>query len=162
MHGIAVKSYEPDKSNFNILVQNSVTPQNCFNQAVVADSDTREVSLYLAKSAWNHTTLRKVRGRAAVIVPAISFKEAIEGCDCVKMDIEGAELPILDSCDFTGLKKMIVAYHVNYAPDPNELLRRIARLKTFFSKVEHKRLPKRKAMINKRVFPNEVMLYCSN
>ena len=162
MHGIETKSYEPEKSNFNILVQNSVTPQNCFNQAVVTDSDTREVSLYLAKSAWNHTTLRKVRGRARVIVQAISFKEAIMGSNCVKIDIEGGELPILDSCDFTGLKKMVVAYHVNYAPDPDELLRRIERLKTFFSKVEHKRLPKREAMANKRVFPNEVMLYCSN
>jgi len=78
------------------------------------------------------------------------------------MDIEGAELPLLDSCDFTGLKKMVVAYHVNYAPDPNELLRRIERLKTFFQKVQHKRLPKPEAMINKRVFPNEIMLYCSN
>jgi len=97
-----------------------------------------------------------------VIVQAISFKEAIEGSNCVKIDIEGGELPILDSCDFTGLKKMVVAYHVNYAPDPDELLRRIKRLKTFFEKVEHKRLPKREAMANKRVFPNEVMLYCSN
>ena len=129
---------------------------------MVADSETREIPLYLAKSEWNHTTLRKVRGRKRVIVPAISFKKAIEGCDCVKMDIEGAELPILDQCDFSGLKKMVVAYHVNYAPDLDELLRRIERLKTFFQKVQHARLPKREAMANKRVFPNEVMLYCSN
>ena len=129
---------------------------------MVAVKTTREISLYIAKSAWNHTTLRKVLGRAEVSVQTISFKEAILGCNCVKMDIEGAELPLLDSCDFTGLKKMVVAYHVNYAPDPNELLRRIERLKTFFQKVQHKRLPKPEAMINKRVFPNEIMLYCSN
>lgn len=162
MNDCKVVSYEPDSDNYAQLLQNTMTPDTCHNLAVVADH-RKHTDLYLAKnSAWNHTTLRPVKGRASVQVNCIKFEEAIKGCDCVKMDIEGAELPILDNCDFSGLKKMVVAYHVNYAPDRMELERRIKRLQGYFKKVEHKRLPSAKAMAEKRVFPNEVMIYCSN
>ena len=61
------------------------------------------------------------------------FQQLIEKDICIKIDIEGVEIPIIDNCDFTGVKKMVVAYHIEAGRSTANPIRRIKRLEQFFN-----------------------------
>lgn len=155
LEGIETHSYEPEPSNFGCLLVNSVTPELCYQAAVTSD-DRGEVDLYMSKSEWNHTICRAVRGRKSIKVPTISFMEATKGCDCIKMDIEGGEFDILDNCDLSGFKKIVIAYHINHDHSRANLERRLQKLREHY-KVQTTKYPDKDYL---DFFPNEIMIYC--
>jgi FkbM family methyltransferase len=154
LNGIETHSYEPEQSNYDCLVKNSVTPEYCHKAAV--NSDGRPAKLYISKSEWNHTICRAVRGRTAINVPTVSFDEATKGCDCVKMDIEGGEFDIMDNCDLSGFKKLVIAYHINHDHSRTNLERRLSKLREHYT-VRTSKYPDKEHL---NFFPNEIMIYC--
>jgi hypothetical protein len=77
---------------------------------------------------------------------------------CIKMDIEGAELEIIDQTDFTCMDyidKMVIAYHTNVDNTRTGFMRRVAKLSETFH-VTHQEI--KQEYIN--IFPNEIMIYC--
>lgn len=157
INAIETHSYEPEPNNFQILLENSWTPDKCHRCAVVAENNQGDVNLYLSKSDWNHTIARPVRGRDCISVPTISFADATRECDCVKMDIEGGELEIMDKCEMSGFKKLIIAYHINYDKCRVNLERRLAKLREHYI-VQTTSYPDTEVL---DFFPNEIMIYCS-
>jgi hypothetical protein len=77
----------------------------------------------------------------------------------VKIDIEGGEIPILDAdVDWSHIKKLVFAYHVNYDHNKMNFLMRIDRLRKYFD-VYHCKLPESDEL---KFFPNEILVYCLN
>jgi hypothetical protein len=84
----------------------------------------------------------------------LSFNSILEADCCVKMDIEGGELSIIDNCDFTGIRMMIIAYHTNVDRSVDNFNRRMEKLSRWFS-VSHQKVTG--TYFN--IFPNEIMVY---
>ena len=145
-YGANTKSYEPDLDNFLILEQNSDGP--CYNVSVGDKAGTVDL-VKGSKSYFN-----KVKDGNEI--EQVGFESIIEPDCCVKMDIEGAEIPILDNCDFTGIKKMVFAYHINCDRSRTNFLKRMERLRKWFSTVHHQEIKQEKM----NFFPNEVIVYC--
>lgn len=145
-YGAKTRSYEPCPENFEYLAKNS--SEQCYNVAVGVDE--REVHL---KPGTYHYFNKVTDG---VGTKQVAFQDILEPGCCVKMDIEGSEIPILDHCDFSGIKKMVFAYHINCDRSRANFLKRMERLRKWFKIVEHQPIKQE----HMDFFPNEVMVYC--
>jgi FkbM family methyltransferase len=143
-HG-TVSSYEPCKDNYDLLKKNIKGQSH--NVAVGVKDDM--VHLQIGSKHY----FNKVIGKGST--PQVSFESILTSGCCVKMDIEGAEIPIMDQCDFSKINKMVIAYHTNVDKSRDNLLQRVDRLKQWFD-VTHQ--PIKQEHMN--MFPNEVMIYC--
>jgi FkbM family methyltransferase len=145
-YGGTSTAYEPCKDNFEFLNKNIKGVTHNVAVGVKADNVNLKKG---SKSYFN-----KVTGKGNT--PQVAFESILsEGC-CVKMDIEGAELPIMDQCDFSKIKKMVIAYHTNVDKNRDNLIQRVDRLKQWFT-VTHQ--PIKQDPMN--MFPNEIMIYCN-
>lgn len=142
------KSFEPEPSNAELIARNAAL-NGCVDQVRILESvvrmdGSRRASLFLSNTARNryrHSTIPGSR-KNGIRVPSTPFQEAIEGCKCVKMDIEGAELAVLDQADLSGLRKLSFEYHFDFDSSIKNCARRIDRLKEFFDFVRHPKLPR--------------------
>jgi len=85
----------------------------------VSAEPTGSQKLYLCKTDYNkyRHTLHPVKGRKTVNIPVQNIHEALSesGCNCIKMDIEGAEIEILEALKASdykhnGIKKLVFEY----------------------------------------------------
>jgi len=109
-------AYEPDARNFSLLKENLKANriQNvvCKNMAVAGSDGVRELNV--SDDSHNHSFVKK--GKSVVSVNAVAFGRILgkfEQVDFVKMDCEGAEYEIFDSCSYEDLKK-IKAFYIEY------------------------------------------------
>jgi FkbM family methyltransferase len=92
----AVHSYEPDPSNFSLLVRNtmSLLPSVVINAAVVEEGAPSTITLWLnvGKNTGSHSIVAH-RGREQVEVATVPLSDAVARCrpSVVKCDIEGGE-----------------------------------------------------------------------
>ncbi len=93
-----------------------------------------------------------------ILVPCHDFKEIIQEGDCVKMDIEGSELRIIDQelDALKKLKKLVLEYHLDKDWSINRYYERIEKLQSIFSVVYFDKLKRE----NKRIFPSGRIIYC--
>lgn len=148
-YGATTDSYEPDPDNYALLIQNSNNP--CHNVAVGFNAG--KVTLHKGtKSYFNKVS------ELAGDTDQVAFGDILIPDCCIKMDIEGAELPILDHADFTGIKKMVLAYHINCDHSRTNFLRRMDRLRKWFNVVHHQEIKQE----HMNFFPNEIIVYCKN
>lgn len=149
-YGATTDSYEPDPDTFLVLVQNS-HKSKCHNVAVGLNAG--KVTLHKGtKSYFNRVS--DLDGDTE----QVAFETLIIPDCCVKMDIEGAEIPILDYADFHGIKKMVFAYHINCDHSRTNFLRRMDRLRKWFRVVYHQEIKQE----DMNFFPNEIIVYCLN
>lgn len=148
-NGGTVDAFEPDPDSYRLLCENidisSATP-------CAVGASCGQVDLVPGSSPY----FNKVCPGGSI--PRLAFGDIVSPDCCVKMDIEGSELEILDSCDFTGIRKMVVAYHITADRSRTNLLRRVSRLRQYFSEVHHQAIPNE----TMNFFPNEIMIYCKN
>lgn len=144
-YGATVTAYEPCKDNYDLLCKN--IKGTAHNVAVGVKDD----NVHLQKGSKSY--FNKVTGKGTT--PQVSFESILtDGC-CVKMDIEGSELPIIDECDFSGIKKMVIAYHTNVDKSLANLHLRVAKLMEWFD-VDYQEI----TIDPIDMFPNEIMIYC--
>lgn len=98
--GAEVEIWEPDPFCCEMIEKN--LKLNGFsakiNQAaLVHQEDLEKVTLFVGKNQnfWRNSVVKNWQGRG-VKVPAVFFDDAMGDGVCVKMDIEGAEMPILE------------------------------------------------------------------
>ena len=119
-HNKSVVAIEPSKEKYKLLSQN-IKGKNItgYNAALVATSE-KTITLYSASEFdFCSTTLPNSKASNKEVVPAVHIKKIMETheLDGLKMDIEGAEFPIIKYfCDhpkrFT-FKKGIIEFHFN-------------------------------------------------
>jgi len=97
----SIVAIEPDAQNFRLLQANSgrggTSPIKLLHGAVVpGDYQEGHVDLWIARSAWGHSTV-KIRGRGkAQRVPAFHLAGLLRNVTVLKCDIEGAEYDLMD------------------------------------------------------------------
>ena len=75
------------------------------------------------------------------------------------MDIEGAEIEIIDNCTFNKISKLVFAYHIKHDSSKQNFLNRMNKLKQYFDIVHYQKLPDKEIL---DFFPNEIIVYCMN
>jgi FkbM family methyltransferase len=98
--GAKVTVYEPDPYNCEMIKNN--LKLNGFTadvkQAALVHDDKKEVILFIGNNnnVWRNSIVKKWNNKG-IKVPCLNFDEEGRNFDCCKMDIEGAEMPILEN-----------------------------------------------------------------
>lgn len=132
--GARVISVEADPQNFEVAKKNlkkyeSVNAVVLFERAVVADN-RKEVTISQNTkngNVWRNSIEKKWRGGSEVVVPCIHIADVIADNKnvCLKIDIEGTEMPILewlveqDISYIKNIKKIVFEWSFDVDPDLN-------------------------------------------
>lgn len=98
--GAKVTIYEPDPFNCKMIERN--LKLNNFDaeikQAALVHNDTKEIILFIGNNGnvWRNSIVKKWNNKG-IKVACLNFDLEAENFDCCKMDIEGAEMPILEN-----------------------------------------------------------------
>jgi FkbM family methyltransferase len=167
--GAVVYSIEADPRNFEQT--NKVLELNSFNLksmqlAVVGESYEKEHITFYATNklsgAWKGSLFKR-RDATLIKVPAKKFNDLVKetGANCVKMDIEGAEFSILETSDFSGIKKMCFEWSWDKDRSIPRFKKMIKRIEGYFSKIEFgNQLPKNQDVWSLPNGLNYILVYC--
>ena len=166
-----VITFEPEEENFQLLKKN--IEKNNFSDkvvpiqsGVVASDTINELELYLCKGEYNkyrHTIFKK-RGRQAIKIPVQNFKKVLKKYkpNGIKIDIEGAEIEILESMkpeDWPShVTHLVFEYTFDVDPSVPRFKRIIDNLKQNFSFVHHKKMPE--GLEKYKFWPPCVNVFC--
>jgi FkbM family methyltransferase len=169
--GAYVSTYEPEITNVNLLALNmrSNFPDKPVNirQCTVSTSHEAFTNLYLCKSNNNkyRHTIVPVRGRKAVKVPNVHIKDVFntDRFNAIKMDVEGAEIPILELLTPTdyanfGIKKLVFEYSFDVDKSIPRFMNIINTLKQYFNQVIFTKVKPDEAEYS--YYPAMTIVYC--
>lgn len=98
--GASVTVFEPDPFNCKMIERNLKlngwdADVRC---AALVHNDTKKANLYVGNNGnvWRNSLFKNWNGKG-VKVDCVKFDDAVPDGVCVKMDIEGAEMPILEN-----------------------------------------------------------------
>lgn len=117
--GAYVTVYEPDPYSCEMIEKN--LKLNNFNANVhckgLVHNDTKRTNLYIGNNGnvWRNSMLKNWNGKK-IQVDCVNFDEVVGHHNCVKMDVEGAEMPILENTNRI-FKKLIFEW--SFDIDPN-------------------------------------------
>ncbi len=137
----SVICYEPEPSNYEVLKTNINDPRIiACNAAVAWEGGT--ATLNVAPNTWRHSLTRRYkRGATDVQVQVKSFNQLLENhpkYDCIKMDIEGAEIEILQKKkDWSGIRKLVFEYSFTQERDMDVFFGIVDNLKNSFDVVPY-------------------------
>ena len=125
------------------------------------------MDLFICKGDYNkyRHTLVPIRGRTTIHVPVQPILKVLAKYkpDCIKMDIEGAEISILESLtpkDFTHarIKKLVFEYSFDVDRSIPRFLAIIENLKKYFTKVYYDKVKENEEFYN--YFPACTNVFC--
>jgi FkbM family methyltransferase len=117
--GAQVTVYEPDPYNCELIEKNlklnGLTAT--IKQVALVHNDKTEAYLFIGNNnnVWRNSIVKKWNNKG-IKVKCINFDQEAEGFDCCKMDIEGAEMPILENTQKV-FKKLV--YEWSFDIDPS-------------------------------------------
>lgn len=131
--------YEPDPDCFAILEKNA--PWSELHQACVTNQQTETL-------AFNVSTRKDNHYRGSILKnQSLKFKAEVANVyggdlkdqqfDGVKMDIEGAELGLLDDGLILPSKKLVMEYHCSRDDNPANMKRRLDYLRSLYQHVKY-------------------------
>ena len=117
--GAEVTVYEPDPFNVDMIKRNLRLNgfEATVKQAALVHNDRKSVTLFIGNNSqvWRNSIVRKWNNKG-IKVPCLNFDDEAKGFDGCKMDIEGAEMPILENTAAT-FKKLV--YEWSFDIDPS-------------------------------------------
>jgi len=169
VRGAQVFSYEPEPENFDFLTRNlEKNFPKCaklFQKAVSTKKGL--LPLYICNGDYNkyrHTLCPK-RGRSSIQVPVESIVTVLKKhkTNCIKMDIEGAEIAILEFLTPKhyhdhNIKKLVFEYSFDVDKSIPRFLSIINRLKEYFSIVHYDKVKENELEYN--YFPACTNVFC--
>ena len=117
--GAKVTVYEPDPYNCKLIEKN--LKLNNFNaeikQVALVHNDLKECTLFIGNNnnVWRNSIIKKWNNKG-IKVPCVNFDIEAQNFDCCKMDIEGAEMLILENTKKV-FKKLV--YEWSFDIDPS-------------------------------------------
>lgn len=92
---------------------------------------------------WMHTIMASTKESRFLQVPAVPFSDVLTaGVDCIKMDIEGAEIPILrEKPSLKTIRKLVFEWSFDKDPRIKVLKEVLEYLRTEFDVVSGRQLP---------------------
>ena len=116
--GAKVTVYEPDPFNCKMIEKN--LKLNGFDAEIVCaglvHNDVKRANLYVGNNGnvWRNSMFKNWNGKG-LKVDCVNFDEVVPDGVCVKMDIEGAEMPILESTK-KRFKKLVFEWSFDIDP----------------------------------------------
>lgn len=116
--GAIVTVYEPDPNNCKMIEMNLAL--NNFDAEIVCaglvHNDTKKANLFVGNNGnvWRNSMFKNWNGKG-LKVDCVNFDEAVADEVCVKMDIEGAEMPILETTK-RKFKKLVFEWSFDIDP----------------------------------------------
>lgn len=116
--GARVTVYEPDPYNCKMIEKN--LKLNNFEADIVCaglvHNETKRAKLYVGNNGnvWRNSMFKNWNGKG-LKVDCVNFDEVVPDGACVKMDIEGAEMPILESTT-RKFKKLVFEWSFDIDP----------------------------------------------
>lgn len=107
--GAKVTTYEPDPNNCQMIKKN--LELNGFDAEIICaglvHNETKKANLYVGNNGnvWRNSMFKNWNGKG-LKVDCVNFDEVIPDGVCVKIDIEGAEMPILENTN-RKFKKLV-------------------------------------------------------
>lgn len=163
--GAEVETYEPDHTNYKILCENlklnGYITNKVYNKAVVHDGRKNDY-LHISKTNqhWRNSLVKSFNGDFRE-VECINFRDVIKNGYCVKMDIEGSEMHIIENFDITGVKKMVFEWSFDIDNNLDRYRNAIDNIKKYFSFVKYRSFGDSKFW-KKSWVPPCVNVFCSN
>lgn len=117
--GAEVVVYEPDPNHCELIARN--LQLNGFRaevkQAALVHDDRKTAALFVGNNqqTWRNSLFKRWNDKG-LRVPCVNFDVESSGFDACKMDIEGAEMPILEATERT-FKKLV--YEWSFDIDPS-------------------------------------------
>jgi FkbM family methyltransferase len=142
--GARVVSLEPHPENVAMLKQNVSGRSVEVIEAAVAVAGG-EAALFVCngdKNKYRHT-LATIRGRESISVQVLPIQPLIDRVNAVKLDIEGSEIEILETCDFGAVRKLVFEYHFDRCRSIPRFLAICERLRGMGFTVEARQMPDR-------------------
>jgi len=168
--GGTVHSVEPEPENIKMLRKNLESNFKTgwtIGTYCVSVSNNLTEQLYLCKGDYNKYMhkLGKVRGRQCINVDNVNFRSLMKECkyDCIKMDIEGAEIEILETIKPEewagfGIKKLVFEYSFNCDSSIPRFIKIIRLLEQHFTIVKFNGVNENEKEF--KHWPNGVLVYC--
>lgn len=164
--GVAsVVSVEPEPDNLELLRTNvkGLDGVRVVEGCVGVGSGT--TTLHLCNTAYNkyrHSTVIS-KGRAQQIdVPQLDFMDLVEetGCDCVKMDVEGAEIELLEAYGdkLQKVDKMVFEFTFDADPSVARFMAITDKLRQSFTTVHHRKIQQGLEVYEH--YPQCILVYC--
>jgi FkbM family methyltransferase len=171
--------YEPEKENFDILTKNIMVnfdhPENEYdnrfilvNKGVDDGQGEGTIDLYLCKGDYNkyRHSIYETKGRKTIEIQVQGFKSVLasnSSINCIKMDIEGAEIEILESMTLkdwknTNINKMVFEYSFDVDSSIQRFLRIIDNLQLYFDLVHYTKVNDNES--DYLYFPSATIVYC--
>jgi FkbM family methyltransferase len=144
LRGATAECYEPEPGNFAVLLKNA-EDFVCERSAVCA-TEQRSVTLCVPSDVSRLSRCcvqeqgKAVRGLDQLVQARSTPARILHHgeFDGVKMDIEGAEGPIIDAGYIPKCRKLVLEYHTSRDPSADNLKRRIGILKRTFPNVMYR------------------------
>jgi FkbM family methyltransferase len=160
-----VTTYEPDPQNIMMIKKNLALNNlqaNIKSRAIVHnDQVSATLNLWPEGQSWRNSLIRNRRGTQPMTVLCENFFKVAAADHCIKMDIEGSEIPILENWPKGfKVKKLVFEYSFDVDPSVIRLRNILDKLRPAFKTLTYS------SQIDKidswNFFPPCTMVFCSN
>ena len=133
--GAKVTTYEPDPNNCKMIDKN--LKANGFDAEIICaglvHNDTKKANLYVGNNGnvWRNSMFKNWNGKG-LKVDCVNFDEVVPDGSCWKIDIEGAEMPILENTERKA-KKMVFEWSFDIDPSLPRFWNIIEKLQKHYS-----------------------------
>lgn len=160
--GATVDVYEPDFEHCEMIKENlslNGLTANIYNKAVVHDN-RKTVDFFINRNGnfWRNSIVKNW-GAGKKTVECVNFNDVFKVGDCCKMDIEGAEMPIIESINIR-LSKMVFEWSFDIDDDIDRYRNAVEKVRKLFVNVHAGQIDVKHKVWLKSWFPPCKNVYC--
>jgi FkbM family methyltransferase len=139
--GATVDIYEPDPFNCQMIKRNleANNVQAAIHQVAVVHDDQNQaiLNLWPQGQSWRNSIVRNKRGTSPLAVKCLNLYSILTQPLCIKMDIEGSEIPLLLNWpEQTPVQKLVFEWSFDVDKKTSTLRTAIARLSKDFPNIK--------------------------